>query len=109
MAVDDRSRQWGRLGSEWLGLAQRTSDPKARASLLAVSYGCLDLAERSERDTRDQLLLRHRAIQADIARGLQDFYPLPSDVPHRLLTLLVQMNATAAKQDGNGAHGAGGP
>jgi hypothetical protein len=106
MAVDDRSRQWGRLGSEWLGLAQRTSDPKARASLLAVSHGCLDLAERSERDGRDQLL-RRRAIQADIGRGLRDFYSLPSDVPHRLLALLVQMNATAAKQDG--AHGAGGP
>ena len=104
MAVDDRSQQWGRLGAEWLALAQRTSEPKARASLLAVSRGCLDLAEFSERDAQ---LLRRRAIQADIGRGLRDFYPLPSDVPHRPLALLVQMNATAAKQDG--AHGAGGP
>jgi hypothetical protein len=106
MAVDDRSQQWGRLGSQWLGLAQRTSDPKARASLLAVSHGCLDLAERSERDARGQLL-RRRAIQAAIGQELRDFYSLPSDVPQRVLALLVQMNAENTKQDG--AHGAGGP
>jgi hypothetical protein len=84
----DHSQKWGRLGAEWLAVAQRTSDPKARASLLAVSQRCLDLAELSERDA--QLLRRRRAIQADIGRGLRDFYPLPSDVPHRLLALLVQ-------------------
>ena len=83
----DHSQKWGRLGAEWLALAQRTADPEARASLLAVSQRCLDLAELSERDAQ---LLRRRAIQADIGRGLRDFYPLPSEVPHRLLALLVQ-------------------
>ena len=91
------SQKWGRLGAEWLALAQRTSDPKARASLLTVSQRCLDLAELSGRDAQ---LLRRPAIQADIGRGLRDLYPLPSDLPHRLLALLVQMNAIAAKQDG---------
>ena len=83
----DHSQKWGRLGAEWLALAQRTSDPKGRASLLAVSRRCFDLAELSERDAQ---LLRRRAIQADIGRGLRDFYPLPSELPHRLLALLVQ-------------------
>jgi hypothetical protein len=94
MTGADQSQQWGRLGSEWLGLAQRTADPKARASLLAVSHRCLELAELSERNA-----LRRCAIEVGIGRRLRDFYSLPGDVPHRLLALLVQMNAENAKQD----------
>jgi hypothetical protein len=93
----DRTRQWRRLASEWSALAQRTSEPKARASLLVVSQRCRDLAELSERDAWDQS--RH-AIQAGIGEGLRDFYSLPGDEPHRLVSLLVQMNAGNAKQDG---------
>jgi hypothetical protein len=92
MAGADQSQQWGRLGSEWLGLAQRTADPKGRASLLAVSHRCLELAELAQSS-------RRCAIEAGIGRGLRDFYSLPSDVPHRLLALLAQMNAENAKQD----------
>jgi hypothetical protein len=96
MTGADQSQQWGRLGSEWLGLAQRTADPKARASLLAVAHRCLELAEVPERNAQSS---RRCAIEAGIGPGLRDFCSLPSDVPHRLLALLIQMNAENAKQD----------
>ena len=104
MAGADRSQQWGRLGSEWLRLAQRTSDPKARASLLAVSQGCLDLAERSERDARDPSL-RRRTIQAAIGERLRELYSVPSEVPHQVLALLAQMNAENEKEKTDGERG----
>jgi hypothetical protein len=95
--TDHRSREWRRLASECLALAQRTSDPKSRASLLVVSQRCLDLAELSERDEWDQ---SRRAIQAAIGEGLRELYFLPSELPHRLVALLVQMDVEIAKQDG---------
>jgi hypothetical protein len=96
VAGTDRSQQWGRLGLEWLRLAQRTSDPRARVSLLAVSQGCLDLAERDSRDPS----LRRRTIQAAIGQGLRDLYSVPSEVPHQVLALLAQMNAQNEKTNG---------
>jgi hypothetical protein len=95
--ASDLSRKWKHLASEWSALAQRASDSKAGASLAVVSQRCGDLAELSERDSWDQS--RH-AIQAAIGQGLRDFYSLPSDASHQLVSLLVQMNAGNAKQDG---------
>lgn len=77
-------------------MAQRTSDPKERASLLVVSQKCAYLALLAERDTWDQ---SRRAMQAGIGQGLRDFYSLPGDVPHRLVPLLDQINAAAAKEE----------
>jgi hypothetical protein len=92
----DQSRQWRHLALEWRAVARRTSDPNARASLLVVSQRCRQLAELSEHDAWDQ---SRRAMQAAIGQGLQDFYSLPSNAPHRLVALLGQMNADA-KQNG---------
>jgi hypothetical protein len=80
------------LAAECLALAKQTSDVPARAFLLEMAQKWLESAERSEHDGWNESL-RLRALEATIGLELQAFYELPQDIPHRLLTLLMQLNA----------------
>src|ERR1700730_15671098 len=93
----DRSRELRRLAAEGLPLARHNSDSRVRAALLEIAQKRLDLAELSEHDAWNQTL-RLRALQAAIGKELRGQYELPNELPHQLLTLLMQLNA---QQDGN--------
>jgi hypothetical protein len=54
----------------------------------------VDLAERSEHDGRNEAL-RLRALQAAIGQELRALYAPPEHMPHRLFTLLMQLDAEA--------------
>jgi hypothetical protein len=88
----DRSREMRRLASEWLALARQASDPLARNSRLDMALKWIDLAELSEHDPWNDAL-RRRAIQAAIGQGLQNIYDASPDLPHYMLTILMQLNA----------------
>jgi hypothetical protein len=87
----DRSRARRRLAAECLAAAKQTSDAPGRASLLEMAQQWLDLAERSEHDAWNTNL-RLRALQAAIGEELRAHYELPRELPHRILTLLMQLN-----------------
>ena len=87
----DRSRELRRLAAECLTLARHISDSRARAALLEIAQKRLDLAELSEHDAWNQTL-RLRALQAAIGKELHALYAVPQALPHRLLTLLMQLN-----------------
>jgi hypothetical protein len=72
------------------------ADWKIRASVLGMTQRWLDLAEPRDPDAFDKAL-RLRAIQTKIGQDLRAQYVLPEELPHRLLTLLMQLNA---QQDG---------
>ena len=88
--VGDRSRELRRLAAEWLTLARQTSDLPVRASLLEMAQKRIDLAELSEHDIWNEAL-RLRALQAAIGEQLRVEYVLPRELPHRILTLLMQL------------------
>src|ERR1700680_868149 len=88
----DRSRELRRLAAECLTLARHTSDSRVRATLLEKAQKRLDLAELSEHDAWSQTLCL-RALQAAIGKELQALYAVPQALPHRILTLLMQLNA----------------
>jgi hypothetical protein len=90
--VGDRSRELRRLAAEWLTLARQTSDLSVRASLLEMAQRRIDLAKLSEHDTWNEAL-RLRAIQAAIGEQLRVEYEPPQELPHRILTLLMQLDA----------------
>jgi hypothetical protein len=92
----DRSRERRQLAGERLIFAQQMTDWKIRASVLGMTQRWLDLAETREPDAFDKAL-RLRAIQTKIGQDLRAQYLLPEELPHRLLTLLMQLNA---QQDG---------
>jgi hypothetical protein len=91
MAVD-QSRERRRLAAKCLAIAKQTCDLRIRASLLEMAQRWLELAELSEHDGWNEAL-RLRALQAATGQELQAFYKLPQELPHRLLTLLMQLNA----------------
>jgi hypothetical protein len=66
----DRSRERRRLAAECLELAKRTSDVRARASLVEMAQRWLELAELCEHDAWNHTL-RLRALQAAIGKELQ--------------------------------------
>jgi hypothetical protein len=82
------------MAAECLAVARRTSDSGVRASLVEMAQKWLDLAERSEYDGWNESL-RLRALEAAIGQELRALYELPQALPHRLLTLLMQLNAQA--------------
>jgi hypothetical protein len=88
----DRSRERRRLAAECLALARQNSDSGVRASLLEMAQKWLDVAERYEHDRWNETL-RLRALQAAIGQELRAQYELPQDLTHRILTLLMQLNA----------------
>ena len=93
----DRSRERRRLAAECLAAAKQTSDARSRASLLEMAQRWLDLAELCEHDGLNQAL-RLRAPQAAIGNELQVHYELPQQLPHQMLTLLMQL---AGQNDAN--------
>jgi len=80
------------MAAECLAVAKQTADSGIRASLLEMEQKWLDLAERSQQDGWNEAL-RLRAIDAAIGQELRALYELPHKLPHRLLTLLIQLNA----------------
>lgn len=80
------------MASECLALARRASDPLARASRLELAQKWIDLAELSEHDPWNDAL-RHRAIQAAIGQKLRELYEASPNLPHHMLTILMQLNA----------------
>jgi hypothetical protein len=75
-----------------LAVAKQTSDSGIRASFIEMAQKWLDLAEVSEHDGWNEAL-RLRALEAAIGQELRALYELPHKLPHRLLTLLMQINA----------------
>jgi len=79
------------MAAECLALAKQADDVRARVSLLAMAQKWLDLAELSEHDAWNQSL-RLRALQAAIGKEVRALYELPQELPHGILTLLMQLN-----------------
>ena len=73
-------------------MARQTSDLRVRASLLEIAQKRIDVAELGEHDTSNEAL-RLRALQAAIGEKLRVQFELPRELPHRILTLLVQLDA----------------
>jgi hypothetical protein len=59
----------------------------------------LDLAELHDDDALDKAV-RFRAVQAKIGQELRAQYGLPRELPHRILTLLMQLNAQQDAESG---------
>jgi hypothetical protein len=105
---DDRLRERRQLAAQRLNFAKQMADWKIRASVLGMTQRWLDLAElRNEADASDKVL-RLRAIQTQIGRELRARYQLPQELPHRILTLLMQINAPQERENsgtaGNRGH-----
>jgi len=92
MSSVDRSRLHRRMAAECLSLAKEACDAGMRASLVEMAQRWLDLAERSEHDGWNEAL-RLRALGAALGQELRTMYEPPQRLPHRLLTLLMQLNA----------------
>jgi hypothetical protein len=97
----DRSREMRRLASECLASARQTPDPLVRISRLQMAQKWIDLAELSEHDPWNDTL-RLRAVQAAIGQKLRNVYGTSPDLPHHMLTILLQLNSDQpASTEGN--------
>jgi hypothetical protein len=85
----DRSRARRQLAEECLALAQQIADTNLRASLVAMAQRWLDLSER-EPQKHDEAIFR--ALRAKIGGELRAQYELPDELPHGIITLLMQLN-----------------
>ena len=96
----DRSREMRRLASECLASARQAPDPLVRISRLDMAQRWIDLAELSEHDPwNDNDALRLRAIQAAIGQQLRNVYDTSPDLPHHMLTILMQLNSEQLNSD----------
>jgi hypothetical protein len=91
----DRSRERRQLAVDRLIFAKQMADWKTRASVLGMTQRWLDLAELREPYALDKVLFL-RSIQMKVGQELRVQYELPQELPHGILTLLMQLNA----QDG---------
>jgi hypothetical protein len=80
-------------------MAKQATDANIHAFLVEMAWNWLHLAEVDEWDNWENSL-RRRAIQTGIGEALRSRYEIPKDLPHQLLTLLMQLNA---QQDRMGA------
>ena len=87
----DRSRERRQLAGERLIFAKQMTDWKVRACVLGMTQRWLDLAAPPEPDALDKAL-RLQDIQTQIGRELRTQYELPQELPHRILTLLMQLS-----------------
>ena len=91
-------------------MAKQASDANIRASLVEMAWEWLDLAELGEWDNWEKAL-RLRAVQTKIGQELRAQYELPEELPHGILTLLMQLNAQPDAESGatvgNGQSGTG--
>jgi hypothetical protein len=95
----DRSRERRRLAAERLIFAKQMNDWRMRASVLGNDAEWLDLAQPREQVALDKAL-RLRAIQTNIGRELRAQFDLPREMPHRILTLLIQIGASQDRESG---------
>ena len=95
---DNQSRERKRLAAQRLIFAKQMADWKIRASVLGMTRRWLDLAERREEPDAVDKALRLRSIQAQIGRELRAHYQLPQELPHGILTLLIQINASQDRE-----------
>jgi hypothetical protein len=107
----DWSCERRRLEAECLALAKQSSDSKVRASLLEMAWKWHEFAEfGSDQDVWTKTFY-HRAIQTKIGQELRAQYELPEELPHGILTLLMQLNAQPDAESGatvvNGQSGTG--
>src|ERR1700692_1725752 len=79
------------LAAECLAVAKRSSSLQVRASLLTIAQKWHDLAELDERDARNKAV-RLRAVQRRIGRELRARYKRLKELPHRVFTLLMQLD-----------------
>jgi hypothetical protein len=99
----DRSRERRQLAVERLIFAQQMADWAIRAPVLGITQRWLDLAELREPYALDKVLFL-RSFQMKVGRELREHYELPEELPHGILTLLMQLNAP---QDGESGATAG--
>jgi hypothetical protein len=101
----DRSRERRRLAAERLIFAKQMDDWRIRAAVLGMTQRWLDLAQPREPVAFDKAL-RLRAIQTNIGRALRAQFDLPREMPYRILTLLIQIDAPQDRESGAtaGAH-----
>ena len=92
-------RERRQRASECLAMAKQASDANIRASLVEMAWEWLDLAELDEWDNWEKAL-RLRAVQTKIGQELRAQYELPEELPHQLLTLLMQLNAQQDSESG---------
>jgi hypothetical protein len=91
----DPAREQRERAAERLALAQRISDSTLRASLVAMAQKWLDRAHKephSNQTDPSNKTLYYYFLQTNIGRELQDQFDLPQQMPHRMLTLLMQLN-----------------
>ena len=110
----DRSREQSeqrRLAAEFMATARLITDSNIRASILALAEKWLDLAKRGsgQPEALDRAACL-RDLQITIGQQLRAQYELPQELPHQLLTLLMQLNAQQDEESGasvgNGQSGA---
>ena len=101
--LNDRSRERRQRAAERLIFAQQMADWKTRAAVLGMTQRWLDLAELREPYALDKVLFL-RSFQMKVGRELREHYELPEELPHGILTLLMQLNAP---QDGESGATAG--
>ena len=94
----DSSRERRRLAAEFMATARLITDSKIRASILALAQKWLDLADRglSQQEALDRAACL-RDLQTKIGQELRAQYDLQHDLPHRMLTVLMQLDD---QQDG---------
>jgi hypothetical protein len=88
----DPSRERRRLAAEFMATAKLITDSKIRASILALAQKWLDLAERGLSQQEADRAACLRDIQTKIGQELRATYDLPQELPHRMRTLLMQLN-----------------
>jgi hypothetical protein len=85
------SRERTQLAAARLIFAKQMADWKIRPSVLGMTQRWLDLAELCEPYTLDKVL-HLRSIQMKVGHELREHYELPEELPHGILTLLMQLN-----------------
>jgi hypothetical protein len=80
------------MAAQCLAIAKQTADPGIRASLVQMAQRWLELAELSEHAGSNEALLL-RALETAIGQELRALFELPRNLPRRLLTLLMQLDA----------------
>jgi hypothetical protein len=83
-----------------LALAKQSSDMKVRASLLKMAQKWHEFADFGSNQDVWTKTFYHRLIQVKIGQELRAQYELPQEPPHRILTLLAQLNARHDEESG---------
>jgi hypothetical protein len=100
----DRSRERRHLAAEFMATAKLISDSNIRTSIVALAQKWLDLAERGSGEPESSSrVVRLRAIQTSIGQELRAEYEWPPELSHRMLTLLMQLNAPPDAEHGEAA------